>query len=528
MEFNNNYNYNKKANRFQSVSNVFTNKLIQIERSNSNINSSTSKKTAGFEESLNFLTGFQKKMNSFSIEKDTNKLRFSCNNNLPVHQSQEFSMKDIKEKSDVNGNYTNINISIVNPNFSINNIENSNRGTNITNKRVNFNIINNTLVSFKENNNIEVEDKDSKKDNKKTIASIYKDYLENKSNDETFSENFKDETKKNMFKEYLKKKKIIQYEYNTKGIISGFAAYMYPNEEIINKDKICLNININKLSINGENDNKKVVNFNSHSVNFFSLFCGGEKDDNDELPKFLKNNLKDIILNDKDIINNPPTAIKNGFIQSELSFINNYLEEEKNKQKSIDKNIAEQSKPIPTCSLLVLLNIDDIFYIANLGSSVSLLSSNYSQKINFLSKEISSQDVYENNNNEDKRKSINSLFSNMNAIDPDNNLNNLNNKNDKSEISNSQIFFNESNISIINMNNNNNYFINNVNQNLVNSYYFIRTFPGKYMTLHQKILPLVIIIITIIITITIIIMLAIQTTKLILVEEVQKTISIVT
>ena len=481
MEFNNNYNYNKKANRFQSVSNVFTNKLIQIERSNSNINSSTSKKTAGFEESLNFLTGFQKKMNSFSIEKDTNKLRFSCNNNLPVHQSQEFSMKDIKEKSDVNGNYTNINISIVNPNFSINNIENSNRGTNITNKRVNFNIINNTLVSFKENNNIEVEDKDSKKDNKKTIASIYKDYLENKSNDETFSENFKDETKKNMFKEYLKKKKIIQYEYNTKGIISGFAAYMYPNEEIINKDKICLNININKLSINGENDNKKVVNFNSHSVNFFSLFCGGEKDDNDELPKFLKNNLKDIILNDKDIINNPPTAIKNGFIQSELSFINNYLEEEKNKQKSIDKNIAEQSKPIPTCSLLVLLNIDDIFYIANLGSSVSLLSSNYSQKINFLSKEISSQDVYENNNNEDKRKSINSLFSNMNAIDPDNNLNNLNNKNDKSEISNSQIFFNESNISIINMNNNNNYFINNVNQNLVNSYYFIRTFPGKIL-----------------------------------------------
>ena len=265
MEFNNNYNYNKKANRFQSVSNVFTNKLMQIERSNSNINSSTSKKTAGFEESLNFLTGFQKKMNSFSIEKDTNKLRFSCNNNLPVHQSQEFSMKDIKEKTDVNGNYTNINISIVNPNFSINNIENSNRGTNITNKRVNFNIINNTLVSFKENNNIEVEDKDSKKDNKKTIASIYKDYLENKSNDETFSENFKDETKKNMFKEYLKKKKIIQYEYNTKGNISGFAAYMYPNEEIINKDKICLNININKVSINGENDNKKVVTIRTHS-----------------------------------------------------------------------------------------------------------------------------------------------------------------------------------------------------------------------------------------------------------------------
>jgi hypothetical protein len=69
----------------------------------------------------------------------------------------------------------------------------------------------------------------------------------------------------------------------------------------------------------------------------------------------------------------------------------------------------------------------------------------------------------------------------MNAMEGDNYLNNLNNKNDKSENNNSQILFNESNISIINNMNNNNYFINNVNQNLVNSYYFIRTFPGKIL-----------------------------------------------
>ena len=480
MEFSSNtLNYNRKTNRFKSVSNVFTNKLSQIERSNSNINSSTSKKTAGFEESLNFLTGKHKKMNSFSIEKDSNKLRFSCNNNLPIHQSQELSMKDIKAKGDANnGNYTNINISIVNPNFSINNIENSNRGTNITNKRLNFNIINNTLVSFKESNNIEVEES-SKKDNKtKMIASIYKDYLENKSNEETFSENFKDETKKNMFKEYLKKKKIIKYENNTNGIISGFAAYMYPNEEIINKDKICLNINIKKLSINGENDNKKEINYNSHLINFFSLFYGGEKDDNDELPKFLKNNLKDIILNDNEIINDPQNAIKNSLMKCEIDYIKNYKDEEKKiKQKNLEKNIIENNRKIPNCSIYILLNIDDIFYIANIGNSISIISSNYSKKINYLTNEINTQEVYENNY-DDKRKSINSLFNCINCINDDmSNIKNDNN-NEKTEIDNSQVLFNASNISIINTNNNH-YYINNVNQNIVTSVFFLRTFPGK-------------------------------------------------
>ena len=482
MEFNTNnlnYNKNKKTNRFKSVSNVFTNKLLQIERSNSNINSSTSKKTAGFEESLNFLTGIQRKMNSFSIEKDSNKLRFSCNNNLPVQQSQEFSMKDIKEKTDANnGNYTNINISIVNPNFSINNVENSNRGTNVTNQRLNFNIINNTLLSFQEsNNNIENEEKCSKKDNRtKMIASIYKDYLENKSNDETFSENFVDETKKNMFKEYLKKKKIIQYEYNTKGIISGFAAYMYPNEEIINKDKICLNININKLSIDNEEDIKKDINYNSHLINFFSLFCGGEKEDNDELPKFLKNNFKDIILNDKEIISNPQNAIKNSFIKCEIDYINNYLEEEKyNCHKNLNKNIIDLNNKIKICSLTVLLNIDEIFYIANIGKSISIISSNYSKKVNYL---VNNINFIENNNNVDeKNKSFNSLYNSIsynNNDDLNNNNKNINNKTEeKCETDNSQIFINASNISAISANNN--FYLNNNNLKL------IRTFPGKIL-----------------------------------------------
>jgi hypothetical protein len=483
MELNNNNIFNKTTNRYKSVSNILTNKLSQIsqiERSNSNINSSTSKKTAGFEESLNYHLNRTRKMNSFSTRKDVNRLRFSNNNNnniIPVHQSQEFSMKDIKNKNDVNGNYTNINISIVNPNFSINNFDQSNHSASgVTNKSLNVNIVNNTLVSFKESNNIELEEKKSrtKKEFKtKMITTIYKDYLENKSNDETFSENFKDESKKNMFTEYLKKKKIIQYEYNTKGDIAGFSAYMYPNEEIISKDKICLNININKLSVDKINEKNK-ISYNSHLVNFFSLFCGDEKSDNDELPNFLKNNLKDNILNDKELLINPEKAIKNSIIKCELDYIKKTIDEKIEQHKNSESdNILEKNFHIPSSSLFILLNIDDMFYVGNIGNIVSLISNSYSRKINKLCKDNSNKedykDAYENNNTiVDKRKSINSIYFNYNC--PNDDVNNKNDFNDKSDFNNSKMLFNGS-------------FISNNMQGFGNmtNYNFIRTFPGKVL-----------------------------------------------
>ena len=473
------YNYNKTTNRFKSVSNIFTNKLSQIERSNSNINSSTSKKTAGFEESLNYLTNVTKKMNSFSNKKDVNNFnnfKFSQNTNIPVHQSQELSMQDIKDKNDVNGNYTNINISIVNPNFSINNIDNSNSASNLTNKRLNVNIINNTLLSFKESNNIVVEEnKPISKNDCKTnmIASIYKDYIENKSNEETFSENFKDETKKNMLKEFLKKNKIMQYEYNTKSNIAGISAYMYPNEENISKDKICLNININKLIMNKDENNEKEVNCNCHTINFFSLYSGGEKDNDDELPKYLKNKLKDIILKDNELISNPQNAIMNSLIKCELDYIKKFLEEKINKQKNSEQNnINNQNIQIPSVSILILLNIDDVFYIGNIGSIVSIISSNYSKKINSITKENIYKEINDitNNNNFGERKSINSLF-NYNYLNDD-----FNNMNELNDFNNSQSIINISNNNI-NINNFNNNF-KNINNNFLN-FSFIRTFPGK-------------------------------------------------
>ena len=487
------YNYNKTTNRFKSVSNIFTNKLSQFERSNSNINSSTSKKTAGFEESLNYLTNVSKKMNSFSNKKDVAAHKFS--KNLPVHQSQEFSMKDIKDKNDVNGNYTNINISIVNPNFSINNYENSN--ANLTNKRINMNLINNTLLSFKENNNILVEDKSvSKNDGKaKMIASIYKDFIENKSNEETFSENFKDERKKNMFRQYIIKNKVIQYEFNAKGIIAGVSAYMYPNEEKINKDKICLNININKLSINeNENINNKGINFNSHIVNFFSLFSGGEKDTDDELPKYLKNQLKDFLLKDQELITNPQNAIKNSFIKCELDFIKKYLEEKISKQNNTDRKDVNKPKiQIPSSSIFILLNIDDMIYIGNIGDIESIISNNNSKDINYILKDNTNKEIINSNNshifNFGERKSVNSLF-NYNNINDEINI--INNINDQGDVNNSQMFFDTSNINLnMGINQNNINTINNINsQNNNNNNFkpfisnifssiFIRTFPGK-------------------------------------------------
>ena len=460
------YNYNK------SISNIFINKLSQIERSNSNINSSTSKKTAGFEESLNYLTNVSKKMDSFSNRKKVNNLHFSGNNNVPVHQSQEFSIKDIKDKNDFNGNYTNINISIVNPNFSINNFENNNSGTNRTNKSLNQKIVNDTLVSFKEGENkIKIEENKSisKTDGKtKLVNSIYKDYIENNSNEETFSENFKDEKKKNMFKDYIIKNKIMQYEYKKKSNISGFSAYMFPNEEKKNKDKICLNININKSNTKDDN-NKEDFNSNGHIMNFFSLYCGrenNENNENDELISFIKSKLKDNILSDKELINAPRHTIKNSFIKCEIDYIKKFLDENKQKYLEKDKNPDEKIK-IPSASIFLLLNIDDIFYIGNIGNTISILSSNYSKKINFLSKENLNKEIYDPNII-DKRKSINSLF-NTNNIN-DENICNFNDLNDKSDIiNNSQFLLNSK---LINQSSNT------INFGLTTTS-FIRIFPGK-------------------------------------------------
>ena len=403
MEFNNKINNNK--NRSNSLASNFLN---ITEKRDSKQLSSISKKTPAFNgRNDNFHLTSKSMPTNKSIHNEMLKCKNLSNTNQ-LNKSQEISMQDIKNKNDVNVNCTNINISIVNPNFSINNFEPRHSSSNINNNKINVNIFNNSLLSFNDNNDKIENDKDLKqmnleKDKAQILTSIYKDYIENKSQDESFSFNFGDDSLKSKFKSYLNKNKIVQYEYKTKGIISGFSAYMYQNEESINKDKICLNINVDKSNLNINEQDENDINISSHIINFFGLFSGGKDDKNDELPKILKNKLNKMILNNNDIINCPESAIKKSLFNLELEYINYFMEEKIDESKNFFTVQNENINKIPFCSIMVLLNIDDIFYIGNIGKIITILSSNYSQSINYLAKEHIFQnqileDNYEKNN----------------------------------------------------------------------------------------------------------------------------------
>ena len=216
---------------------------------------------------------------------------------------------------------------------------------------------------------------------------------------------------KNKFKKYLNENNIVQHEYKTKGIISGFSAYMYPNEEEINKDKICLNINVDKSNknLNGHDENEISSNSSSHKINFFSLFSGGKNDKNDELPNMLKNKLKNMILNNKEIINCPEAAIKKGLFNIELDYISYFMDEKIDETKNFFTVQNENINKIPFCSIMVLLNIDDVFYIGNIGKIITMLSSNYSQTINYLSKEHIFQNQYLDDEDGNLKNNINEI-----------------------------------------------------------------------------------------------------------------------
>jgi len=463
MEVNDN-KINNFKNRSKSLPNNALKDAVKKDKRSSNVLSSISKKTPAFNERLNCLRHLTSKrlLSQKMITEEKINIQNSTNTNQ-FNKSQEISMQNIRKKSDVNVNCTNINISIVNPNFSLNNFDSRHSAANINNK-INFNIINSSLLSFNDNNaKIEIETNEYKikndKEKAKILTSIYKDYIENKSQDESFSINFGDESLKQKFKKYLNKNKIVQYEYKSKGTLAGFSAYMYQNEESINKDKICLNINIDKTNMNQSYENDNEVINNSNIINFFSLFCGGKDDTNDELPTMLKNKLNNMILKHKDIIKNPEVAIKKGIFNSELAYINYYMEDKVNDPKNYLKNHNEKISKIPSCSIFVLLNIDDIFYIANIGKIVTILSSNYSQKINYLSKEY----ILPNSN-------IDETF--------EKNINNIEDNND-GQILNNNIIMDKSDASILN---------NSISNKIFPQLNLARAFPGNtiYKLLAKK------------------------------------------
>jgi hypothetical protein len=452
MELNN--NINKKRSIRSITNNTINHKLFRIEKSNSNSDfSSVSKKTGAFEE-RNFFSG---KGKMFSSKINQNNLSFSIQNNVEIRSSLDLSIKDIKAIKEKKGFIcTNINISIDNPNFSIQNIENNKsfsiNGTNLTNKinnnlNSNSNINNRSLISFK-GSNIDSEIKND--DNRKIISSIYADYLENKSNSEVISNNnCKNDPKINKFNEFINKNKILKYEF-TKGYISGFSAYTYQNEENIHKSKLSININVDKVSAESDNNLDNKFKLKNHLINFFSLFCGDRKDDDDSLTKFLKNNFKDILLEDKEIISNTANAIKNSFIKCEIKYINYFLKGIQKDLINSELDLCNKISRIQSCSIIIILVIDDIIYISNIGKLNSFISSNLSRRIEYLSKDDNCQEKFQKHIDK-KRKSLNSL------------LNSNNN------------YFNELNNSKSNLNNENSNVLKKINY----KYEFIRVFPGR-------------------------------------------------
>jgi hypothetical protein len=394
----------------------------------------------------------------FSTKINQNNLSFSIHNNVAIRSSLDLSIKDIKTLNEKKGFIcTNINISIDNPNFSIKNIENNKsfsiNGTNMTNKinnnlNSNSNINNPSLISFKGSN---IDSEIQNDDNRKIISSIYADYLENKSNSEVISNNnCKNDPKINKFNEFINKNKILKYEF-TKGYISGFSAYTYQNEDNINKSKLSININVDKVSADGDNnldeDKNKCKN---HLINYFSLFCGDRKDDDDGLTKFLKNNFKDTLLEDKEIISNTTNAIKNSFIKCEVKYINYFLNEIQKDIINSKLDLCNIISKIQSCSIIIILVIDDTIYISNIGNLNSFLSSNLSRRIEYLSMGDNTQEKFQKHIDK-KRQSLNSL------------LNSNNN------------YLNELNNSKSNLNNENANILNKINY----KYEFIRVFPGR-------------------------------------------------
>ena len=96
------------------------------------------------------------------------------------------------------------------------------------------------------------------------------------------------------------------------------------------------------------------------------------------------------------------------------------MEEKIDESKNFFTVQNENINKIPFCSIMVLLNIDDIFYIGNIGKIITILSSNYSQSINYLAKEH----IFQNQNLEDsyEKNNVNEINNISYIVDLSNNM----------------------------------------------------------------------------------------------------------
>lgn len=102
-------------------------------------------------------------------------------------------------------------------------------------------------------------------------------------------------------------------------------------------------------------------------INFFSIYDGYG---GDLVSSYLQKRLLSLLTNDKELLLSPLNAIRMGF---------------KRIQKELREMSSRETTSIPSgSSALVLITIDDMFYIANLGNSKGMISKSLGLYVNSL------------------------------------------------------------------------------------------------------------------------------------------------
>ena len=293
-----------------------------------------------------FINIFMSKLNSLlysnnnnNIIIDNNNNNYRTNNNINYNFTNynQFKNHNIYSSNQniINNHINNINFT-PNINISINNFSTRNLiQPNISNNFI-FNNSNNQIQSSLNNLNNSL----------KKIINI-DEFLQN-SNKIPLSLSFLSQTFPSFEKSKISSKHL--------GIIKAYGANTY--QGIIrnyNEDRVSIIINMNKPKNFKENFWPK--------VSFFGIYDGhGGK----ECAEYLRDNLHKLICESPNFIKNPIEAIKNGFAMAEKDFLMNHA------ISNFNQTVLNRSG---SCAL-ILITIETKIYIANVGDSRAIMSSN--------------------------------------------------------------------------------------------------------------------------------------------------------
>lgn len=266
---------------------------------------------------------------------------------------------------------TNISISIVNANNNIsNNNSNNNTNVNITNankitKDFTFHGMgqdNRETQRSNKNNLIENSEKKEIDENSKLLNNFFSDLnLEHVKQ----AQNSKNELGlllgiKN-FISHLQRHPLTTFTKKA-GNISGFCAFSYKNYRNINEDKLGIHINFNR---------------ENHLINFYGIFDGHEGTGTSEK---LKAWAHQEILNAPTLFSEFNQAVFSGLNAIEDKLKNDFLDKMRNEKV----NNYVKFDLSGSCALM-LITIDDMFHMINLGDSKAILSCEGGKKIYSLS-----------------------------------------------------------------------------------------------------------------------------------------------